>query len=390
MRKVAALMVAWLLMASAGWAETVRPRIELGSRLFASYFYDFSWYDRDADPRSASNGMNAFELDFAELYLQGWASRSLSAEVRIEARRVQSYTIETEDGETQRVYPDNWGDFQMIMKLGYIYGHILPAFNVRAGLIGMPWIAEEEVAWRYRFVEDTLEMRGSIAWHEADIGLELFGAFPNQYGRYSAGVVNGEGYRQQEDNKYKAGFAMVRLAPFAAFDNARGLTVSAAGRYEVEGDPSGNAYDAVLTGSGILNYQWPDAFSIGVEGIYEAQIVDENWNTAESMVGSIFGSARLVDRLWLIGRFDAYDFNIAQSSSKTSARTSRINDEQLDSDEDAEILALAGLAFEIAPPFRVALSYRIRFWEQTYPDGTQKGDTIAPEQIGKASLEFGF
>ena len=142
-----------IIIASAAFAETVRPDMKIGSRVFASYLYDFSWYDSDADPRADENGMNYFELDRAELYLYGWASRLFSAEVRTEARRVESFVYENENGETKRVYPTNWGEFQVIMKHAYVHGHFFPIFNMRAGMIPLPWIAEEELAWKYRFVE---------------------------------------------------------------------------------------------------------------------------------------------------------------------------------------------------------------------------------------------
>ena len=386
----AAVLILLVVFSAVASAETVRPGIEIGSRIFAHYAYDFSWYDANADARSQDNGANAFELSFAELSLRGWSSRSLAAEVRVEARRIRSYTIELENGETQRVYPDNWGDFEIIMKQAYIKGFIVPAFNVRAGLIGLPWIAEEEFAWRYRFVEDTLEMRAGTAWHQADIGLELLGDFPSGYGRYSAGVVNGESYRHQETNKYKAGFALVRVAPFAAMGAARGLTLSGAARYEVEDDPPGNDYDAVATFGGIVNFALPDNLSLGAEVMNEIQVISENLDLVRALYGSAFGTVRLVERLWAFGRFDLYEYNLAQEAGVGSRRTSQIDGEQLDSDDDGEYMALAGLAYEVAPKFRVALSYRARFWEQTYPDGSKAGSTIAPEHIGKASLEFGF
>ena len=98
------------------YGERVRPELDVGSRVYASYLYNFSWYDAKADSRSESNGYNRFELDRAELILTGWSSRYLSGELRTEVRRVEAYTVELENGETSRVYPDNYGDFQLIMK----------------------------------------------------------------------------------------------------------------------------------------------------------------------------------------------------------------------------------------------------------------------------------
>jgi len=379
-----------LSMATVAMAERVRPNLEVGARVFASYLYNFSFYDSDYDARSGRNGFNRFELDRGELILQGWSSRFLSGELLAEARRVEAYTVELEDGETSRVYPDNYGDFQLLLKHAFIFAHIVPQFNIRAGMIPSPYMAAEDKGWRYRFVEETVTQRGGLGWNEADIGVELTGAFPRGYGQYSLGVMNGEGYRRPEDNKYKALFSLLQLNPFAAFSKGKTFALVYAARYEVEDNPPGPSYDAVLNHLALVSYEVPGIMTFGAEFNYQADYIDDNFTAAEGIFSSVFGSARLVNNLWLLVRGDLYDFNIANSSSKESRRASRITGDNLDSHEDGEILILGGFAYDLSKYFRLALTYRGRFWEQTYPDGQKEGDVILPEHMGKASLEFGF
>ena len=305
-------------------------------------------------------------------------------------RTIETIRYEDENGESQSVRPGNWGEYQLVMKNAYFQGYIHRAFNVRAGMIPIPWIVEEEAGWKYRFVEEPLSSRFGSGWNEADIGVEVHGKFPGQYGEYRAGAANGEGYLRPEDNEYKAGFALIRVAPFAAFESMRGLSIAAAGRYEIADNPPGDAFDALFSPGAILRFEIPDAMVLGLEGLYRARWFQDDAGPSEGVAGSAYASVRLVNRLWGFARYDLYDYNIAQSSGTTSRADSRLSDDALNSNEDIEQLALFGLAYEFAKKFRLAISYRARFWQEEYGSGPEKGALIAPQHIAKASLEFGF
>lgn len=388
---------AMLLLAILSWlftgtvlAETVRPKLEISARVWAYYLYDFSWYDSDYDPRSAHNGFNEFELDRAELAFTGWGSPYLSAELRAVTKRVEAFSYEDENGENQTVTPSNYGDFQLLIMHAFIRAHFLDYLNIRAGMIPEPWILTEEQAWPYRFIEDTLSQASASAWNEADIGLEILGDFPKDFGDYHLGIINGEGYDDPETNRYKAGFATIRLAPLAALFGPERFRLAYGVRYEIEDNPPGSAFRSIFTQNALALFSVPDRLWIGAEVYHEGRTYDLHENSTEQLGLSAFFSVRFVDRFWFLGRYDYYDFNLAQNSKDKSRRGSQVADQQLDSDEDAEHLALAGFCYDVASTLKVALTYRVRFWQQAYPDGPKKGDPILPQQIVKASLEFGF
>jgi hypothetical protein len=371
-------------------AESVRPGLDAFATVYTSYLYDFSWYDSDYDSRSAENGRNLFDLDRAEIGLSGWSSQSLSGQILIEARRVQSIRYEDENGETQTIRPGNWGELQLIMKNAMFQAYIHRGFNIRAGMIPEPWIETEESAWGYRFVEQPLALRFGSGWNEADIGVEINGKFPGAYGGYAVGGNNGEGYQRVEESPSKAGYALLHVAPFAGSKIMRGLTLTGASRFEVIDNPSGNEFHAVLSPGGILRFELPDTFFLGVEGLYRARWFQDDADPNEGLAVSAFGAVRLVQQLWLIARADFYDFDLAQDSGSLSRLESRLDGNSLPSDQDTEQLALIGLAYTFAPKLRLALSYRARFWQEEYTFGPEAGSAIDPQHIGKASLEFGF
>ena len=385
MKKMTVMLLVFLLCgAVVVSAETVRPGLEIGSRVFAYYLYDFSFYP-DSDVRHNRNGRNYFELGRAELRLTGWASRLFYGEVMAEADRVRAFTVEVAEGESKRVEPDNYGNYELILKHAFLQANIDRRFNIRAGAIPEPWIVAEEQFWPYRFVEEPLSIRSGSAWDEADIGVAFLGEFKTYKGGYEIGIINGEGYKKPEDDPNKAGYLALK------YRTAAGFSADLAARFEVVDNPEGNLLHAVATPSLAFGYRWNDRLICGVEGIMESYIRDQDLSNSLAFYGSLFGSVRVAGLTWLILRGDIYDYNLDEDAKMNSRRASRVGGGTMTSDEDREYAAMAGAVWEIDRMLRVGIMYRLRAWQETYPENQKDaGDTIRPEHIAKAAVEFGF
>jgi hypothetical protein len=220
--------------------------------------------------------------------------------------------------------PDSNLNGSLTARLKYLYGKfigpdisVLTKPNAEFGLVHMPWLDFEEHVNYYR-CQDTLFLERNSIFNSADYGItfaSLFGgvmdeeyrknvnsAYPGRYGSIQAGVYNGTGYHESEQNQNKVLEGRVTVRPLP--DIIPGLQLSyfgLTGKGNTAQEPDWNVSLAfasfehkyfVLTGQ----YYWGKGNQAGADQ-----------NDREGY--SFFAELKPLKKLSVIGRFDHFDPN---------------------------------------------------------------------------------
>ena len=112
------------------------------------------------------------------------------------------------------------------LKYAYVQFDPLPNTWVRVGMHQTPWLDFEESINRYRFQGTMFSEREEIIPGSADLGIGVLNKFPKDYGELNFSVVNGEGFKFGEANKYKSLQSRLTLRPFPRTHGLKGLRLS--------------------------------------------------------------------------------------------------------------------------------------------------------------------
>lgn len=153
--------------------------------------------------------------------------------------------------------------------------------DVLVGLSGTPALANTEKLWGYRVLSKTPEDLHKFV-SSTDFGIAIKGSLADKLINYHVMLANGSGTKAEADSDKKAYFAL-------ALKPVDGLLIECYADAE-----TGDELD--LLWHGLIGYQ-NDLFKGGVLFSMEA---GEN----ERKMASVFGSAKLLDNLKVVGRFD--------------------------------------------------------------------------------------
>jgi len=183
----------------------------------------------------------------------------------------------------------------------------------------------------------------------------------------SAYIFNGNGYGQQELNRFKDVSAKVEINPFPTTDGLKGLKIAAFGYWgttAAAGDDSSTGLSKSVIGAllwyqvGILNAV------VEYEGNTTATKVADSSNTASvfSVNATLHGPGDMKD--WaLFGRFDAFNPTNASLPSNVTYNPSNTKN----------TFIIAGLSYDISKAVEVALNYQGTSFAQ--PIATKYGST---------------
>lgn len=221
------------------------------------------------------------------------------------------------------------------------------------GQQGTPWIGNEEKAWKYRVVRQTISDERSLLT-SADFGIGLKGEIDGKNGDYHLLFSNGEGYGKREEGLNSE-----------ATKNANGKDLTArvsyrlgpqAPRISLYGD-LGSASGADSNRWGVLLDQQIHLFSYG------ASYLSAKDNTTKKNAFSIYGNYDFDKSPWsLFARYDSYDPSKSANSDKRSA-------------------VIAGMAYKFDKTMMLTVSGHI---DKDQTPGTEKDMTV------KAALEVNY
>lgn len=249
------------------------PETQFSGQIFANY-------SRNVSSTGPTENFNSFALKRWYLTVKS----SLSDEIGFRG--------------TTDVKPSDTG-YTVIVKYAYIDWGLQPWLSLRAGVQQTGWQNYVNKVWGYRGVAKTMaQYQGHLSM--ADLGAALTADLPSNLGQATVAVLNGQGYRSLEADRFKDVTGRVQLTPFA---------------------DAGNAFDAVKAGAHVYDGQHTDGRTRQRWGgmlAYDASrftvAVNYDHRTDGDVSGSGvsgFGSVQLADvppvgTFTLIGLVDVY------------------------------------------------------------------------------------
>jgi hypothetical protein len=112
---------------------------------------------------------------------------------------------------------DDMNEWDFRAQYAYLQiNRLLPYTHGRFGLQGLVWADRVEKAWGMRYVDPaSLNKLGYINY--ADFGASLYGTCPGDWGELVLQVVNGGGYMENEENKYKDIAVFATITPLGKY-----------------------------------------------------------------------------------------------------------------------------------------------------------------------------
>jgi hypothetical protein len=141
---------------------------------------------------------------------------------------------------TSDFYRADDGFMRLALKHGFVeFKNLLyPDSSVLFGQHDIPWVPYEEGLWGYRFQGTVFPDREGYLT-STDVGVGLKAKIPQGYGDYHISLVNGEGWKAKEVNRYKDIQARLTIKPLAKNSQLKNLFVTGFGLFGVY-DKNGN------------------------------------------------------------------------------------------------------------------------------------------------------
>ncbi len=291
----------------------------------------YLFFTTDITDNGEGKGYNKFDL--SRVYVTVKSKLSDQVSVRLTA------DVNSMDGSARELY----------LKYAYLdwnVSKVIPYSTVRFGLQQTGWIDYMNKVWGRRYVAKTL-MDEYKALPSADYGISHLVKFPNGYGHGAVQVLQGPGYKGEEENKYKDVSAFVFLRPLMQVPD---LAASMVGGYYYKGfsdEPdvvSGNRKDRVAAMAGVVY-----GGILQVSGEYFMSWDRTHPGDTEDLKKdglSMFGEVRFpmaqspfLKQVALVGRYDIYDKN-------------------KDADDDEKTYLIAGAECQIAEGFNVMPNFQ--------------------------------
>jgi hypothetical protein len=261
----------------------------------------YAFYANDLTQNGHGKGYNKFDLSRVYITLKSTLSKEVSMRVTADVANMA--------GNARDIY----------LKYAYLDWNIekiIPYSTIRFGLQQTGWIDYMNKVWGRRYVAKTL-MDEYKALSSADYGISYLVKLPEGYGHGAIQVLQGPGYKGEEENRYKDISAFVFLRPLMQVPN---LAASMIGGYYYKGfsdEPDINsenkkdrmaamaslAYGGIVRISGEYFMSWDRPDPGDTEDLKKDGI-------------SLFGEMRFpmaqspfLKQIALIGRYDIYDPN---------------------------------------------------------------------------------
>jgi hypothetical protein len=261
----------------------------------------YPFFTTDITNNGHGKGFNKFDL--SRVYLTVKSKLSQQVSVRITA------DVDAMDGTMRELY----------LKYAYLdwdVSRVIPYSTIRFGLQQTGWIDYMNKVWGRRYVAKTLLDEYKVL-SSADYGISDVVKLPNGYGHGSIQILQGPGYKGQEENRYKDFSAFVFLRPLVRVPD---LAASIVGAYAYKGysdQPDINSDNKKDRVAGLLSLACGGIFRASGEYFMSWDRVHPGDTKDLKMDGvSVFGDLRFpmahsafLQQVALVGRYDLFDPN---------------------------------------------------------------------------------
>ncbi len=260
---------------------------QISGNIYANYNWNYTGIGKEKDE-------NRFEVE--RLYLT--AKSKLSEEFSMRAT-LDVYTSKM-DANLNSAY---------ILKYGYLDWKASEWLTVRGGMIPTEWVGHVEDIWKFRGIAKVMsDIEGLQS--SSDVGISTIAKLPSNLGEVVLLVLNGNGYRKAENNRFKDIAGRITISPFFNQGNVlKKLKLSAhfySGRYSER----------------LKKERWGIMLSLPFEDFSIALDYDTRKDSTIDGAGvSLFGELQLksivgLNNYSLIGRIDSFDPNINVAGDK--------------------------------------------------------------------------
>jgi hypothetical protein len=369
----------WLVLALCSWVlaalcpcafaqeENDEDEDELwGSpRIHAAASIGFSWtLPTVTDERDIrfddGNAVNGF-LRGASVSLRADVARRTDIRISFGAAPRSEYDLD-QDGAND---DPNAGEIVTSLSAAYVTWYAGPWLRVRGGLLPLPWSSLTNKVWGYSFAASSPSRRYGLT-STYDLGVSVFGDLPLALGSYALAVVNGEESRRPEQNRYKAGHAVlsVRPLPFWIFKR---VGLSGCAIDEKRDDPPGDAIDRRRAFAALLSI--PVSYvRLAAEAGYNLHYESTDKDPRQEGIYSVYATAKPRWDLGLFIRGDFRDPDLSEKHGTESVFSSRIRDRTLYADADRRYDYFAGAYYNLRRSVSVGSFGHMRFYEE-YDNG---------------------
>ncbi|MGD1006670.1 MAG: hypothetical protein ABR980_05505 [Ignavibacteriaceae bacterium] len=347
MKKLTLLFSLFLLFAGLVTAQE-KNLPQFSGLMFGDYFYDAKANN------GANNDLNGFQFRRIYITTDYAVDADFSARFRLESD--QSANSNTAGGKLGVMVKDAW------LK----WSNIFSGSDLIFGLSPTPAFDVSETAWGHRYLEKTIMDLNSIV-SSRDLGVDLKGKFDDGGTvKYWLKIGNNSSNGPETD-KYKRFYGLLE------FDPSANLLFTVYGDYA----SAANIYDKVdltyrnnsaFVGALFLNYREKGSFSIGAEGFIKSQRDNYQVNATTSLATqngdgiSLWAYANLSETIQVVGRYDGYDPNTANSN--------------LTSIRDAKSLVLIGLQFSPSKHTDITPNIEITHYQAPPTNGGYSQDVV--------------
>jgi len=323
------------LLAVTGSALAADDGIDLGGTAYFDYFVDTTDWPDDYNDEP----VQGFQFRRAYVAMEkGWDDL------------VFNFTSDVD-------YKYGTGNLNIYTKYAYLqWKGLVPGAALLIGQHSPKTHGWVEKRWHYRSVAET--MSDMNKWtNSAEVGIGLQGKAVEEKLEYCIGVNNGNGYKKKVAKDGVGAAARLAFAP------TRGTHVSA---LLTSNTPGGDDDEAESYLEGLAGYE-EDRFGFFAQyGIF----TDGNNDDTESSGLSLFGRARIQERLYALARFDLID-------------------PDTDLDDDGHNLIIAGLDFEARKGLHLQPTFHIKTFQadNRMDDGVELPDSES-ELVVTAFIEY--
>ncbi|MCC7430640.1 hypothetical protein IT568_07350 [bacterium] len=207
----------------------------------------------------------------------------------------------------------------------------------------------QEEIWGHRDVAKTVV--DELGWHSsADLGVSAKGSLFNDALNYQTSIVNGQGFKKTENDKYKKFGLTLDFYPVRNFD-VLGFVA-----YEPQGKDFKGKNFATMILSGFLGFEMEKFYSAGIEFNLQkndSYTKDNNTSKIDNQAVSVYSTYWVTEKIGVFGRVDLVEPN-----------------KDVDDDEFNNIFF--GLKHRYNKNFSIALDYKTT----TYKDSKAKRDEV--------------
>jgi len=281
-------------------------------------------------------GQNKFDLDRAYFGVAGDLDKHFGGKVNFDLARMAD------------------GYFHVVVKSAYFeHRGLFTGLKLQVGQHDLPWVGFEEKLWKFRYVGKTLaDQAGKLT--STDLGISALYDFPSGYGGVHLALVNGNGWKAAEANKFKDLHGRLTIVPAPKSEALKGLKLS--GFYA-----AGQSADDVKYTRGIGNFGYGyDFLSLGGTYLMASDdskdtlgVVTTVKSSGLSFYGAFdFGKLAKAGAWGLFGKYDGFDPNT-------------------DKDGDKWTMLTAGLFWNATKDVSVGVNFK----QKSYEDAAKKAES---------------